>query len=56
MKKMLSKKYNPLDCDEVLSYTKQDYYWLRSSYLNYFEEPYKRCLPSSPTNDASSIS
>ena len=32
--------YQILDCDEILSYTKQDYYWPRSSYLNYFEEPY----------------
>ena len=32
--------FYPLDCDEILSYTKQDYYWPRSSYLNYFEEPY----------------
>ena len=24
----------------ILSYTKQDYYWPRSSHLNYFEEPY----------------
>ena len=29
-----------MDCDEILSYTKLDYYWQRSSYLNYFEEPY----------------
>ena len=29
----------PLNCEEFLSYTKQDYYWPRSSYLNYFEEP-----------------
>ena len=27
-------------CEEILSYTIQDYYWPRSSYLNYFEEPY----------------
>ena len=33
-----------LDCDELLSYTKQDYYWPRSSYLNYFEEPYIKPL------------
>ena len=26
-------------CEEILSYTIQDYYWPRSSYLNYFEEP-----------------
>ena len=29
-----------MDCDEILSYTKLDFYWQRSSYLNYFEEPY----------------
>ena len=29
-----------LDCDELLSYTKQDYFWPRSSHLNYFGEPY----------------
>ena len=28
-----------MDCDELLSYTIQDYYWPRSSYLNYFENP-----------------
>ena len=27
-----------MDCEEILSYTIQDYYWPRSSYLNYFEE------------------
>ena len=37
---MLSIKFYLLDCDEILQYTKQDYYWLRSSYFNYFEEPY----------------
>ena len=37
---MLAIKYYPLDCDELLLYTKQYYYWLRSSHLNYFEEPY----------------
>ena len=38
---MLAIKFYPLDCDELLSYTKQDYnYWQRSSHLNYFEEPY----------------
>ena len=36
---MLAIKYYPLDCDEILSYTKWDYYWPRSSHLNYFEEP-----------------
>jgi len=40
MKKMFANKYYPLDCDEFLLYTKQDYYWPRSLYLNYFEEPY----------------
>ena len=29
-----------LDCDDLLSYTKQDYCWLRSSHLNHFNEPY----------------
>ena len=37
---MLAIKFYPLDCEEILSYTIQDYYWTRSSYLNYFEEPY----------------
>ena len=40
MKKMLAIKYYPLDCDELLLYTKQEYFWPRSSHLNYFEEPY----------------
>ena len=40
MKKMLAIKFYPLDCEEILLYTMQDYYWPRSSYLNYFEEPY----------------
>ena len=40
MKKMFAINFYPLDCDEHLSYAKQDYYWPRSSYLNYFEEPY----------------
>ena len=39
MKKMLAIKFYPLDCEEILSYTIQDYYWLSSSYLNYFKEP-----------------
>ena len=39
MKKMLAIKFYPLDCEEILSYTIQDYYWPGSSYLNYFEEP-----------------
>ena len=29
-----------LDCDDLLSYTKQDYCWPRSSQLNPFKEPY----------------
>ena len=37
---MLAINFYPLDCDQLLSYTKQDSYWPRSSYLNYFEEPY----------------
>ena len=37
---MLAIKFYPLDCEEILSYTIQDYYWPRSSYFNYFEEPY----------------
>ena len=40
MKKMLAIKFYPLDCEEILSYTIQDYYWQRSSLLNYFKEPY----------------
>ena len=40
MKKMLAIKYYHLDCDELLLYTKQEYFWPRSSHLNYFEEPY----------------
>ena len=32
--------YQILDCEEILLYTMQDYYWPRNSYLNYFEEPY----------------
>jgi len=28
-----------LNCEELSSYTKQDYYWPKSLYLNYFEEP-----------------
>ena len=40
MKKMFAINFYPLDCDELLSYTKQDYYWPKSSHLNYFEEPY----------------
>ena len=37
---MLAIKFYPLDCEEILSYTIQDYYWQRSSLLNYFKEPY----------------
>ena len=33
-------KFYPFNCDELLSYTKQDYYWLSNSQLNYFKEPY----------------
>ena len=40
MKKMLAIKFYPLDCDELLSYTKQDNFWPISSHLNYFGEPY----------------
>ena len=39
MKKMLAIKFYPLDCEEILSYTIQNYYWPRNSYMNYFEEP-----------------
>ena len=35
---MLAIKFYPSDCEEILSYTIQDYYWPRNSYLNYFEE------------------
>ena len=37
---MLAIKYYPLDFDEFLLYTRQEYFWPRSSDLNYFEEPY----------------
>ena len=47
MKKMLAIKYYPLDCDELLSYTKHKYFWPRSLHLNYFEEPY---IPPSREN------
>ena len=40
MKKMLAIKYCPLDFDELLLYSRQEYFWQRSSHLNYFEEPY----------------
>ena len=36
---MLAIKFYRLDCEEILSYIMQDYYWPRSSYLNYFKEP-----------------
>ena len=36
---MLTIKYYPLNCDELLSYTKKNCYWPKLSYLN-FEEPY----------------
>ena len=37
---MFAIKFYPLECEEILSYTIQDYYWPRSSYSTYFEEPY----------------
>ena len=40
MKKMFAINFYPLDCDKILSFTKQDYYWPKSSHLNYFEKPY----------------
>ena len=40
MKNMLPIKFYPLDCDEFLWYTKQDYFWPRSSHFYYFGEPY----------------
>ena len=40
MKKMFAIKFYLLDCEEILSYSIQDYYWPRSSHLNYFKEPY----------------
>ena len=40
MKKMFAINFYPLECEEILSYTIQDYYWPRSSYSTYFEEPY----------------
>ena len=45
---MLAIKYYPQDCDEILSYTKQDYYWPKSSQFNYFEEPYIPPLREEP--------
>ena len=38
MKKMIALNFYPLDCNELFSYTKQEYYWPKLSYLNYFEE------------------
>ena len=40
VKKMLAIRFYFLYCDKLLLYTKQDYFWLRSSYLNYFKDPY----------------
>ena len=40
IKMILAMRFYPLDCDELLSYKKQDYYRQKSSYLNYFKEPY----------------
>ena len=37
---MFAIKFYLLDCEEILSYSIQDYYWPRSSHLNYFKEPY----------------
>ena len=37
---MLAIKFYPLDYEEILLYTIQDYYWPRNSYLSYFEETY----------------
>ena len=36
MKKMLTIKYYPLDCDELLLYTKQEYFWPRKFTLELF--------------------
>ena len=36
---MFAIKFYPLDCEEILLYTIQDYYWPRSLDFNYFEEP-----------------
>ena len=41
---MFAIKFYPLDCEEILSYTIQDYYWPRSSHLNYFKESYNTPL------------
>ena len=38
-KKILAINFYLLDCKELLLYAKQDYYWPKSSHLNYFEEP-----------------
>ena len=40
MKNILAIKFYPLDCEEILLCTIQNYYWPRISYLNYFEKPY----------------
>ena len=40
MKKMFAINFYPLECEEILSYTIQDYYLPRSSYSTFFEEPY----------------
>ena len=40
MRTMLAINFYPIDCDEILLYTKQYYYWPRSSYLYYFKKPY----------------
>ena len=37
---MFAINFYPLDCDKISSFTKQDYYWPKSSHLNYFEKPY----------------
>ena len=41
---MFAIKFYPLDCEEILLYTIQDYYWPRSSHLNYFKESYNTPL------------
>ena len=37
---MLAIKFYPLVCEEISSYTIQDYYWPRSTHMNYFKEPF----------------
>ena len=39
-KRCLLSNFFTLNCDELFSYTKQEYFWPRSSHLNYFGEPY----------------